>query len=224
MIRASSVLNCQSISVCRWFRSRNPSPDLTLHPGQAWNPAVQALSAQRAQFDFCNVEPTAVLRRVVDFQSLCQLASVSRLVGRVQRFDSVRVQVVQRPGPPARPPGIASPTCPRSTGPNPVACAARPPPHGSGRSVAPPPGRSARPRCAHTHARLAPAGRARPAKAPALLRSTACWSRPCRPPDDGGRTDGHRLLKRPPCRLRMRRCPGAGSANTSSDEAAVGFF
>ena len=33
----------------------------------------------------------------------------------------------------------------------------------------------------------------RPAKkTPALLRSTACWSHPCRRPDDGGRTDGHR--------------------------------
>ena len=148
----------------RWFRSLQPrAPESHgLAPGPATWTIRQArfLSAQRAQFDFCNVEPTAVLRRVVDFQSLCQLAE--RVEARRSRT-AIRFRACSgcpRPGPPARPPGIASPTCPRSTGPNPVACAARSPPHGSGRSVAPPAGRSARPRCAHTHARLAPAGRA----------------------------------------------------------------
>ena len=111
-----------------------------------------------------------------------------------------------RPGPPARPPGIASPTCPRSTGPNPVACAARSPPHGSGRS-----GSTSRKICAtplRTYSCSTRSGwpgatgkGSRTSPINCLLVSSM--------QNDGGRTDGHRLLKRPPCRLRMRRCPGA---------------
>ena len=71
-----------------------PRCDLAAHRLEVGDASIQALPAQCAQLDFCNVEPAAVLGRVVDFQALGQRQRQLRLVGRVQRLDPVRVQVV----------------------------------------------------------------------------------------------------------------------------------
>ena len=99
------------------------------------------------------------------------------------------VQVV-RPGPPARPPDIASqlPSIHRA---QPGAYAARPPP-GCGRSAAPL-RRSARPRCARTHARLAPAGRLDRQRLPHFSDQLLVDLIHADDRTDGGRRDGQDL-------------------------------
>ncbi len=71
-----------------------PSGDLTAHCLQILNASVEALTTQGAQLDFRNVEPTAVLGRVVDLQAFRQVAGFLRGEGLVQRLDSMRVEVV----------------------------------------------------------------------------------------------------------------------------------
>src|SRR5207237_1587925 len=56
--------------------------------------AVQALPRKNAQFDFRDVEPTAVARGVNDLQPRGQSMSLGGGEGRVQRGDVVGVEVI----------------------------------------------------------------------------------------------------------------------------------
>src|SRR5439155_4265748 len=86
-MRASWVVNCQSTVPCRRLRcrchasiSRRSSSKFFL----AAQPTVQALAAEQAEFDLRDVEPTAVLGRVMDLQFLHQPPRFLRGKGLVQ--------------------------------------------------------------------------------------------------------------------------------------------
>ena len=191
------------------------SPDLTLHPGQASNPAarhVRRLSSRTAALNSISAmlsQNCPCFRRVVDFQSLCQLAERVE-AGRRSRtaIRPLRVQVA----PSTRTTrsawkGIASPTSNRSLDPpGPILSRA---PLGrlhmaaAGRQWLPGPGAGSS--CAtplRTYScstRSGWPGNPRPAKAPAALRGrSTAWGlgrRPCaRPPSTTGVVrDGQRL-------------------------------
>src|SRR5436190_15346337 len=59
-----------------------------------WDSTIEALAIKGAQFDFGDIEPTAVLGRVVDFQSTGQSSSLLRLEGFVKGGRTVSVEVI----------------------------------------------------------------------------------------------------------------------------------
>ena len=73
---------------------RFPGRDLVLHPSQVWNAAVEALSAQSAEFNLGHVQAAAVFRRVVDFEPFRQAPSLRRRERRLEGLDPVRVQII----------------------------------------------------------------------------------------------------------------------------------
>ena len=73
---------------------RFPGRDLVLHPSQVWNAAVEALSAQSAEFNLGHVQAVAVFRRVVDFEPFRQAPRLRRRERRLEGLDPVRVQII----------------------------------------------------------------------------------------------------------------------------------
>ena len=61
-----------------------PGCDLTFEDFRVGDPAVQALPAQGAQLDLGDVEPRAMLGRVVDLQLVGQALGLGRLEGLVE--------------------------------------------------------------------------------------------------------------------------------------------
>ena len=49
-----------------------PRSDMALHGSQIWNSPVKALPIQGAELDLRHVEPAAMLRCVIDFETFCQ--------------------------------------------------------------------------------------------------------------------------------------------------------
>ena len=70
-MRACSVVNCQSTPMIA-VALLGPRLDLALELGPDPDSSVQALTGEHAQFDLGDVEPTAVLGRVVDLQRLAR--------------------------------------------------------------------------------------------------------------------------------------------------------
>ena len=128
------------------------------------------------------------------------------------------------PTPPGRRAGSPSRACRAPSGPSPGWCGARSRRHAAARSAVRPRGRFAPRRSARTRARRVAAGPAWSARGGELRRCIACWFRPCRPRGGGRRKDGDRPAARPPCKLRRRRCRGAGCASSACGEAVVRFF
>ena len=95
MVRASWVLNRQLMVIWAAFRSRNRGPDFPLERVFVGEPLPQAGTGQYAELDFGQVQPTAVLRRVVEFQPFGNPPRLGCREGLVQGRHSVGVQVVQ---------------------------------------------------------------------------------------------------------------------------------
>src|SRR5215207_3466552 len=70
-------------------------PDFTLERLFVADAPVQTLTAEDAQLDLGDVEPTAMLRRVVELQPPSDAACFLRREGLIQRGHPVRVQVVE---------------------------------------------------------------------------------------------------------------------------------
>lgn len=72
-----------------------PGRHFRTYRGCVWQPAIQALPGQDGELDFCHVEPTAVLGRVVKLE----LANDAAGFGRLKRFVKcgwrVRIQIVK---------------------------------------------------------------------------------------------------------------------------------
>ncbi len=72
-----------------------PRGDVALHYFQIGNSPIQALSIQGAELDFCHVEPTAMLGRIMDFEAFCQPPGLFRFKRLVEGGKAVGVQVIQ---------------------------------------------------------------------------------------------------------------------------------
>src|SRR5918992_854868 len=68
--------------------------DCTPKRGVVWDTLIQALPTQNAQLDFCHVQPTAVLGRIMKLQLLQQAPGLRWGKSLVQRGRFVRVEVV----------------------------------------------------------------------------------------------------------------------------------
>ncbi|MDO8688798.1 MAG: hypothetical protein Q7R39_02085, partial [Dehalococcoidia bacterium] len=71
-----------------------PSSDVAWQRLQVGNSPVQALPVEGAKLDLRHIEPTTVLGRVVDFETLCQSPGLFRGKRLVERRHAVRVQVI----------------------------------------------------------------------------------------------------------------------------------
>jgi len=65
-MRASTVVKRQSMTAARLLRSV-PGGGFLPHDLDGGDAAIEALAVEGAEFDLGNVEPTAMLRGVVDF-------------------------------------------------------------------------------------------------------------------------------------------------------------
>jgi hypothetical protein len=72
-----------------------PRSDVALHCFQVGHSPIQALPVQGAKLDLSHVEPTAMLGRVVNFDSFCQPPGLLRFKRLVEGGKAVGVQVIQ---------------------------------------------------------------------------------------------------------------------------------
>ena len=121
LVRAPLVVNCHLILHCRLLRSVLPRNDFSLHGVQVRQAPIETPSRQNAQFAPSHVEPTAVLGRVVDFQTRRHIVGFPRRECLIQGSHAVGVQIVHQTTH-ARLPGSASPASPVSNEPSPGAC------------------------------------------------------------------------------------------------------
>jgi hypothetical protein len=94
LVRASSVLNCQTILVSAPLRSRSQFSTL-LQGFRFGDTAREALPGQRAEFDFGHIEPRTVVGRVMDLQAVDQPLGLGRRDGLVEVGSRVGVELVQ---------------------------------------------------------------------------------------------------------------------------------
>ena len=95
-MRASSVVKRQSTRIASRFRCSCHAP-VSGFPRQvflAGYPAVKALPGQHPQFYLRYIQPTPVLRRVVNLQPFGDAPRLGRLEGLVQGREAVGVQIV----------------------------------------------------------------------------------------------------------------------------------
>jgi hypothetical protein len=89
-MRASAVVNHQSTVVSAALRRAPPGGHLARHRCVVAESLIQTLAQKGAQFDLLYVQPTAVLRRVMDLQFVGQALGLrwrERLVERGRRVD-----------------------------------------------------------------------------------------------------------------------------------------
>src|SRR3989304_200351 len=72
-----------------------PGGDMSVHRLHVGDKAVQTLTAQGAELDLCHVKPTAMLRRVMYFETLRETPRLFRRKRLIERSRRMGVQVVQ---------------------------------------------------------------------------------------------------------------------------------
>ena len=95
MIRASLVVNCQSMGAGRIVAMGLPGVDFLSEDFEAGDPAIQALAGQGAEFDLGDIKPATVLRGVVELDSFGQATGLGCGKGFVERGGGVSVEVVE---------------------------------------------------------------------------------------------------------------------------------
>jgi len=85
LIRASAVVNCQSIPVWEALRRSAQALGLVLQDVDIGDASGEALFGQDAQFDLGHVEPAAVFGGVADLQAIQESPRLFRREGFVQR-------------------------------------------------------------------------------------------------------------------------------------------
>ena len=71
-----------------------PRGDVASHGYQIGNSSIQTLPIQGAKLDFRHIEPTAMLRRIMDFEAFCQPPGFLRGKHLVEGSNAMGVQVV----------------------------------------------------------------------------------------------------------------------------------
>jgi len=93
-MRASVVVNCQSILWERLFLEAFQAAISETQGWKVWNVAVEALTGQGGEFNFGHVEPGAMFWSVVNFQAFQQAACFNRKEGFVKRCRLMGVKIV----------------------------------------------------------------------------------------------------------------------------------
>ena len=93
-MRASAAVNCQSTVTCAALRRASQAATSLHQGGLVWDAPVETLAGQHGQFALGDVEPTAVLGRVVPLDLGGDAPGFGRLETLVQAGWAMRVQVV----------------------------------------------------------------------------------------------------------------------------------